>query len=51
MNFYFSKILLLLLYVGHYLNSVLLLSLTMWLIRHKIIYYKEGFSICNSPQH
>ncbi len=43
-NFYFSKILF---YFGHFLNSILLLSLNMWLIRNKIIYYKEVFSICN----
>jgi len=43
-NFYFSKNLF---YVGHFLNSILLLSLNIWLLRHKIIYYKEVFSICN----
>jgi len=31
-NFYFSKILF---YIGHYLNSVCLLSLNLWLIRKK----------------
>jgi len=45
-NIYFSKILYCV-YYNHFINAIILLSLNLWLIRHKIIYYKEGFSICS----
>lgn len=52
-NYYtFSKILLSssggsssFLYFNRFVNVIILMSLNLWLIRHKITYYKEGFSI------
>lgn len=43
--FIYSKLSLLFYFFHRSINLIVLISLNLWLIRHKLIYYKEGFSI------